>query len=81
MRFLTAVALALVMLWVPVDGVAQTDCPDGTWPSNLYSGPGGGLYTGPGSYCSNRPPLPAFLRYLEKNGYENEATLIRRALR
>ena len=24
MRFLTAVALALVMLWVPVDGVAQT---------------------------------------------------------
>ena len=23
MRFLTAVALALVMLWVPVDGVAQ----------------------------------------------------------
>ena len=25
MRFLTAVALALVMLWVPVDGVAQRD--------------------------------------------------------
>ena len=25
MRFLTAVALALVMLWVPVDGVAQED--------------------------------------------------------
>ena len=25
MRFLTAVALALVMLWVPVDGVAQND--------------------------------------------------------
>ena len=24
MKFLTAVALALVMLWVPVDGVAQT---------------------------------------------------------
>ena len=24
MRFLTAVALAAVMLWVPVDGVAQT---------------------------------------------------------
>ena len=25
MRFLTAVALATVMLWVPVDGVAQTE--------------------------------------------------------
>ena len=25
MRFLTAVALAVVMLWVPVDGVAQND--------------------------------------------------------
>ena len=25
MRFLTAVALAVVMLWVPVDGVAQTE--------------------------------------------------------
>ena len=25
MKFLTAVALALVMLWVPVDGVAQND--------------------------------------------------------
>ena len=25
MRFITAVALALVMLWVPVDGVAQID--------------------------------------------------------
>jgi hypothetical protein len=25
MKFLTAVALALVMLWVPVDGVAQID--------------------------------------------------------
>ncbi len=71
------------------DGVAQTDCPEGTWPRNLYSGPGGGmytgpgggLYTGPGSYCSNRPPLPVFLRYLEENGYEDEAALIRRALR
>ena len=129
MRFLTAVALALLILWVPVDGVAQTDCPEGTRPGNLYSGPGGGmyagpgggmyagpgggmymgpggglymgpggglytgpggglyagpgggLYAGPGSYCSNRPPLPVFLRYLEENGYEDEAALIRRALR
>ena len=54
MRFVSAVALAAVMLWVPVDGLAQ--CPKGTWPRNLSTrmgggmsrGPDGGMYTGPG---------------------------------
>ena len=53
MRFLTAVALALVMLWVPVDGVAQeAHCPEGTWPRDLYTGRGGGLSTSRGGGLS-----------------------------
>jgi hypothetical protein len=57
----------------------------------LYTGPGGGLYTGPGGgmyrgpdrdpYMSNIPPWPEFVRYLEMNGYQNEARLIRSYLR
>jgi len=35
MRFLTAVALALVMLWVPVDGVAQEEPPEINIPDRI----------------------------------------------
>ena len=46
----------------------------------LYAGPGGGLYSGPETYCRNIPPLPVFTKYLEENGYEREAELLRDAL-
>ena len=78
MRFVSAVALAAVMLWVPVDGLAQ--CPKGTWPRNLSTRMGGGMSRGMGSYCSNIPPWPVFVEYLEDNGYLAEAKLIRDAL-
>ena len=55
---------------------ASADCPSGTWPGSLYAGPGGGLYEGPGEYCSNRPPLPVFVEILDELGYEYEAALI-----
>jgi len=119
MKFLAAVALATALLWVPVDGAAQTYCPEGTWPRDLYSGQGGGLSTLSGGglstlrgggastlrggglstlsggglltlsggglstlygpYCSNTPPWGVFLKYLEDNGYDYEARLIRAA--
>ena len=46
----------------------------------LYAGPGGGLYSGPETYCRNIPPLPVFIRYLQENGYERQATVLRDAL-
>jgi hypothetical protein len=53
MRFVSAVALALVMLWVPVGGVAQeAHCPEGTWPRDLHTGWGGGLSTSSGGGLS-----------------------------
>ena len=64
------------------------ECPEGTWPRNLYSGPGGGFYEGLGGgmyeghqeYCSNIPPWPVFIQYLEENGYEEEAKFLREEL-
>ena len=135
MKFLAAVALAAALLWVPVHGAAQTYCPEGTWPRDLYIGPGGGLSTVKGGglstlrggglstsrggglstsrggglstsrggglstlrggglstltdgglstlygpYCSSIPPWGVFLKYLEDNGYDYEARLIRAA--
>jgi hypothetical protein len=46
----------------------------------LSTGMGGGMSTGMGSYCSNIPPWPVFVEYLEDNGYPAEAKLIRDAL-
>lgn len=43
----------------------------------LHTGPGGGLYTGASQYCSNIPPWPVFIEYLQENGYEDEAAFIR----
>ena len=95
-----------------IPATAFADCPEGTWPRDLYSGPGGGLstsrggglytgpggglsrspggglhagpggglYSGPATYCRNIPPLPVFTKYLEENGYEREAELLRDAL-
>jgi hypothetical protein len=45
---------------------------------------GGGLSTtsdGDETYCSNIPPWPVFVEYLEENGYESEAEIIRNAFR
>lgn len=54
----------------------------------LYEGPGGGMYRGPGGglskgpkpYCSNRPPWPILIKYLEEYGFEDEVRLIRSQL-
>jgi len=49
----------------------------------LYKGPGGGMYKGSDShpYYSNIPPWEIFVSHLERKGYNNEAKLIRMALR
>ena len=39
---LVAIASLLII------SVAHAECPQGTWPRNQYSGPGGGNYSGPG---------------------------------
>lgn len=36
---------------------AIADCPDGTWASSLYQGPGGGLYEGPGGGTKAEPDI------------------------
>ena len=43
----------------------STSCPNGAWPRSQYTGPGGWMYPGPGSYCTNRPSL----RMLKQIGY------------
>ena len=47
----------------------------------LYAGPGGGMYPGPGQpHCSNTPPLPVLIEYLESHGMNNQANEIRSRL-
>jgi hypothetical protein len=48
----------------------------------LYTGAGGGMYTGADSkpYMSNIPPWPCFLREVERRGYCSQAALIRQYL-
>lgn len=45
----------------------------------LYSGSGGGMYTGPcdNPYRSNIPPWSVLIEYLETNGEQDIANLIR----
>ena len=89
---LTGFALGTLIL----SPAARAECPEGTWPRSqytgpggglykgpgggLYTGPGGGMYTGPGEYCRNMPPWSVLLTYLDENGYEKEASLIREAM-
>ena len=84
-------------LFLNCASAAFADCPNGGWPRSMYSGPGdglytgpggglntgpgGGLYSGPGVYCGNFPPWPVFIDFLAGNGYEEEAELIRSALK
>ena len=53
--------LILLITLSLLSGLVFSDCPEGTWNRNQYTGPGGGLYTGPGSYCTNRPPLQVLI--------------------
>ena len=52
------------------------------WVRNRYTGPGGGLYTGPDSspYMSNIPPLEVFLKELEKRNLHHYANIIKKHL-
>ena len=49
------------------------------WVRNMYTGVGGGLYTGPdiNPYMSNIPPWHIFVRELEKRGFNSQAQMIR----
>lgn len=49
---------------------------------NMYTGPGGGAYTGPDSnpYRAIHPPWPLFARALRESGRNSEALAIENAL-
>lgn len=50
-----------------------------SWPRDRYTGPGGGLHTGPSNkpYHSNLPPRDALLDYLERNGRQDLLQLLK----
>ena len=52
------------------------------WIRNRYTGPGGGMYTGPDKdpYISNIPPWPIFVKELEKRGMQSQADMIKNYL-
>lgn len=52
------------------------------WVRNKYTGPGGGMYTGPDSkpYMNNIPPCDVFIEELEKRGLTSQANLIKQFL-
>ena len=60
----------------------------GSWPRDLYVGPGGGLYTGPGGglykgsfgnhFHFNWPPIPVLVAELEKRGMTQYAAIFRK---
>ena len=73
-RYLLAMATLFAVMATAVHaGEAKT------WPRDLYSGPGGGMYTGPcdNPYRSNIPPWPVFIKYLEEHDMKETADLIR----
>lgn len=53
------------------------------WHRDQYTGPGGGLFTGPCNepYHSVIPPWPIFLEELERRGLGRYADIIRRHMR
>ena len=54
-----------------------------SWPRDLYTGPGGGLYTGASSnhYTSNWPPIPVLVDELRKRNMNNYADIIAKHFR
>ena len=50
------------------------------WVRNIYTGPGGGLYTGPDSnpYMNNWPPANDLIRALEKRGMNRYVEILKK---
>jgi len=57
---------------------SAAEAPNVMWPREQYTGPGGGLYTGPRAepYHSNQPPRAALLKYLAQNGRKDLLRLL-----
>jgi len=55
----------------------------GTWPRDLYTGPGGGLYAGACDepFRINWPPIPDLIQHLRQVGMNDVAEVIANAWR